>query len=59
MVKHIWGHTKQLFLDLTPLGAVWGSITLVKIHETISIFAILLTCTYTFFKIKKDFFNKK
>lgn len=35
-----------------------ASISLANIHETLSLFGLLLSITYTVIKIKKDFFNK-
>ncbi len=50
---------KQLLIDLSPLGAVLGSVSLVNIHHAVSIGAILLSAVYTIFKIRKDFFKKE
>lgn len=35
------------------------SISMGTVHEVLSICGLLLSATYTIFKIKKDFFNKK
>lgn len=52
-------HIKQLIIDLMPLGAVIGSISLVNIHHAVSIIAITISIAYTVLKIRKDFFKKE
>lgn len=51
-------HIKQLIIDLMPLGAVIGSVSLANIHHAVSIVAIGISMVYTIFKIRKDFFKK-
>lgn len=51
--------TGKLLTALAPLGAAIGGVSLVGIHEIVSIVVLCLTGVYTIFKIKKDFFTKK
>ena len=48
----------KFFYDIDTLIFVCFSITLVNIHEILSLIALILSIYYTLRKIKKDFFNK-
>jgi hypothetical protein len=49
----------KIFYDIDTLIMVCLSITLINIHEILSLIALILSIYYTARKIKKDFFNKK
>jgi|688.fasta_scaffold831485_2 hypothetical protein len=49
----------KIFYDIDTLIIVCFSITLINIHEILSLIALILSIYYTTRKIKKDFFNKK
>jgi hypothetical protein len=48
----------KILYDIDTLILVCASISLVNIHEILSLIALILSIYYTTRKIKKDFFNK-
>ena len=50
-MNKIWHDTDVVVFTL-------ASISLANIHEILSLFGLLISISYTFIKIKQDFFNK-
>jgi hypothetical protein len=52
MLSKIWHDTDAIVYTLL-------SISVANIHQTLSLFGLGLSITYTIIKIKQDFFNNK
>lgn len=52
MINKFWNDSDVVVYTL-------ASISIANIHQTLSLFGLALSVTYTIIKIKQDFFNKK
>ena len=52
MINKFWNDSDVVIYTL-------ASISIANIHQTLSLFGLALSVTYTIIKIKQDFFKKK
>lgn len=48
----------KIWYDTDVVVFTIASISIANIHETLSLFGLVLSVTYSIIKIKQDFFNK-